>query len=114
MYIKLLKHMYKAPALPSVFCAYGNDAGKGEGDGDVLVGWLLWGWGREPWAVGAEGRELKRKARNGKGEDGRAGVRIRSKVVEETGPDSGQGRGFEVEYGGKATHRKENTDAGNM
>lgn len=43
MYIKLLKHMYKAPALPSVFCAYGNDAGKGEGDGDVHVGWLLWG-----------------------------------------------------------------------
>lgn len=43
MYIKPLIHMYKAPALPSVFCAYGNDAGKGEGDGDVLVGWLLWG-----------------------------------------------------------------------
>lgn len=43
MYIKPLIHMYKAPVLPSVFCAYGNDARKGEGDGDVLVGWLLWG-----------------------------------------------------------------------
>lgn len=55
-------------------------------------------------AQSSQGRELRRKARNGKGEDGRAGVRIRSK--EEMRPDSGQGRDFEAEYGGKVTERK--------
>lgn len=88
--------------------------GEGEGDGDIPTGWLLWGQGGEPWAVGAEERELRRKVRNGKGEDACAGARIRSKVVEETGPDSGQGRGFEAEYGGKVTHGNENTDADKM
>lgn len=74
MYIKLSKHMYKAPLQPCVFFAYENGAGKrARRQGHSCRGFVHGVKTKESETEGdlgtwgAKGREWRRKMRSGKG-----------------------------------------------